>query len=430
MRTTVALMLCACSIHSVCANENTYTETPLTADARDHWAFQPRANVSAPQPKQLSTWCRTPIDRFIAAALEDRNLQPQPAASRQELVRRATLSLTGLPPKWKDVCRFAEDTSPKAFNRLVDELLESPSCGEHAAQFWLDLARFAETDGFEHDKIRSDAWKYRDWVIQAFNDDVPYDQFLRLQLAGDLLEPNHPDAHVATHFCVAGPDMPDINSQEERRHVLLNELTSTVGEVVLGLQVGCAECHDHKYDPISQADFYRLRSVFEPAIQLRKNVSVRTLVETAPYQQSSHVMIRGDFQRPGPKIQPAPLRLFRSTLSDVTASEMELAFRANRRKALADWVTQPDHPLTVRVIVNRLWHYHFGQGIVDTPSDFGFAGGKPSNPDFLLAPGELLQLTADAFTPLAFEQGEVRAPAPAMVQRLCAIRGEATGLIG
>ncbi|MCA9086699.1 MAG: DUF1553 domain-containing protein, partial [Planctomycetaceae bacterium] len=194
---------------------------------------------------------------------------------------------------------------------------------------------------------------------------------------------NHPDAHVATHFCVAGPDMPDINSQEERRHVLLNELTSTVGEVVLGLQVGCAECHDHKYDPISQADFYRLRSVFEPAIQLRKNVSVRTLVETAPYQQSSHVMIRGDFQRPGPKIQPAPLRLFRSTLSDVTASEMELAFRANRRKALADWVTQPDHPLTARVIVNRLWQQHFGRGLSESPSDFGIMGQEPTHPELL-----------------------------------------------
>ena len=166
------------------------------------------------------------------------------------------------------------DKSEESYNGLVERLLTSKSYGERWAQHWLDLARFAETDGFEHDKLRPDAWKYRDWVIDALNADMPYDEFLRRQIAGDELYPDDKSARIATQFCISGPDMPDINLQEERRHTLLNEITSTVGEVVLGLQIGCARCHDHKYDPISQADFYRLRAIFEPAVHLQKNRSV------------------------------------------------------------------------------------------------------------------------------------------------------------
>src|SRR5262249_55357681 len=158
-----------------------------------------------------------------------------------------------------------------AIERQVDRLLAAPAFGGRWGQYWLDLARFAETDGYEHDKVRPDAWRYRDWVIAAINSDMPYDEFVRLQLAGDLanaeLGPRTSEQRssalrtsrsaLATMFCLAGPDMPDVNDQAERRHVLLNEMTGTVGAVLLGLQFGCAQCHDHKYDPLSQGDFYR-----------------------------------------------------------------------------------------------------------------------------------------------------------------------------
>src|SRR4029079_14577144 len=163
---------------------------------------------------------------------------------------------------------FENDRSPDAYDRLVDRVLASPAFGERYAQYWLDLARFAETDGDEHDKVRPNAWRYRDWVIAALNADLPYDQFIRQQLAGD--ENSNPKSEIinlkseiATMFCLAGPDMPDINDQLERRHSLMNEMTATVGAAFLGLQLGCAQCHNHKYDPLSQADFYRLRAVFE-----------------------------------------------------------------------------------------------------------------------------------------------------------------------
>ena len=159
---------------------------------------------------------------------------------------------------------FLADDSPDAYDKLVDRLLASPAYGERWAQHWLDLARFAETDGFEHDLVRPNAWRYRDWVIDALNRDLPFDQFVRLQIAGDELLPDDRDAAIATGFLLCGPDMPDLNLQDERRHVVLNEMTATVGAVFLGMQIGCAQCHDHKFDPIRQHDFYRLRAFFEP----------------------------------------------------------------------------------------------------------------------------------------------------------------------
>ena len=364
-----------------------YTEPPLSETDRDHWSFQSRQSIDVPQSKNPD-WCRNPVDQFVATRLETSGLVPQPPASRQTPIRRVTLNLTGLPPSPEETAAFETDASPTAYSDLVERLLASTAYGEHMAQPWLDIARFAETDGFEHDRLRKDAWKYRDWVINAFNADLPYDQFVRMQIAGDLLEPDNAAAHVATHFCVAGPDMPDINSQEERRHTLLNELTATVGEVFLGLQIGCAECHDHKYDPISQADFYRMRSIFESAISLKKNVSVGTLAETWPYQKASHVMIRGDFRKPGPEIQPGVLRLFAAvndgeSASSSSGSDRSLSVQGSSRMALANWLTDLRHPLTARVAVNRLWQLHFGTGLVDTPGDFGIMGQPPVNQELL-----------------------------------------------
>ncbi|MEO2017807.1 MAG: DUF1549 and DUF1553 domain-containing protein [Fuerstiella sp.] len=353
-----------------------YNEPPITADDRQHWSFYVLQKVDVPVTR-FARWQRNTIDNFIAAGLEQHALEPQPAASRQTLIRRLSFDLIGLPPTPAEIDAFLSDQSNDAYDRLVDRLLTSNGYGERWAQHWLDLARFAETDGFEHDKVRPEAWKYRDWVIDALNTDMPYDEFLRRQIAGDELYPDDESARIATQFCLSGPDMPDINLQEERRHTLLNEITSTVGEVVLGLQIGCARCHNHKYDPISQADFYRLRAVFEPAIQLQKNKSVTSLREKPPFTAASHLMLRGDFRRPGPAVTAGVLRVING--SEQVFSPVAHSHTAGRRTALTAWLTSPDNPLTARVIVNRIWQHHFGTGIVDTPSEFGIMGSEPSH---------------------------------------------------
>jgi hypothetical protein len=219
------------------------------------------------------------VDRFILRRLEDDGLHPQAMTDRRTLIRRLSFDLLGIPPTLDDFERFLADRRPDAYERLVERYLVSPRYGEHLAQFWLDLARFAETDGFEHDKERPKAWRYRDWVVSSLNAGMPYDTFLSLQVAGDLLHPGIASARNATAFCLSGPDMPDINSQDERFHNVLNEMTGTVGEVLLGLQFQCAQCHDHKYDAISQADFYRLRAIFEPGVSVKRNKSLETLDE-------------------------------------------------------------------------------------------------------------------------------------------------------
>ncbi|QEG00293.1 hypothetical protein Mal15_43630 [Stieleria maiorica] len=341
---------------------------------RNHWAFQPIVRPALPAVKQID-WPQTAIDRFILARLEKESLDPAPMADRATLIRRLCWDLTGLPPTVDQVQRFVSDPRPGAYARLVDSLLASPEYGKHWGQFWLDLARYADTDGFEHDKIREQAWRYRDWVIDAINRDLPYDTFLRWQLAGDLDSSGGEDATTATAFCLSGPDMPDINSMDQRRHVLLNEITSTVGSVILGLQFGCAQCHDHKYDAISQADFYRLRAFFDSSIRLRQNQSVSVL---ASYDDSprTHLMIRGDWRRKGSALNPAFPRIVNEP--DATPSS-----DASPRGELADWITDRSNPLTARVFVNRIWQQHFGTGLVATPSDFGVMGDSPTHPQLL-----------------------------------------------
>ncbi len=356
-------------------------ETPITPEDRQHWAFRP---LERPQPPEVraAAWVRNPIDRFVLARLEAEGLRPTPEADRVTLARRACFDLTGLPPAPDEVDRLCADTSPGAWRRYVERLLDRPQYGERWAQHWLDLARFAETDGFEHDKLRPEAWRYRDWVIQALNDDLPYDEFVRLQIAGDELRPGDRAAAVATGFALCGADMPDINLQDERRHMVLNELTGAVGAVLLGLQIGCAECHDHKYDPISQADFYRLRAIFAPGVDFKPHRFGRVLHESRRDPPMSHLMIRGDFRRPGPEVQPAFPRVA-NLWNDEPTPAVSGVESSGRRSSLARWLTRPDHPLTSRVIVNRLWQFHFGRGLVSTPSDFGVMGDTPSHPKLL-----------------------------------------------
>ena len=202
---------------------------------------------------------------FILARLQSVNLSFSPRATKQQLIRRVSFDLIGLPPTPEEIDRFVNDRSSEAYERLIDRLLASPRYGERWGRHWLDLARFAESDGFEHDAVRPHAWRYRDYVIRSFNADKPYDQFIREQLAGDELWPDDPDAVIATGFNLLGPDMVDSSDQVQRRHNTLNDMTDTTALVFLGLTAGCARCHDHKFEPISQRDYYGLQAFFTPA---------------------------------------------------------------------------------------------------------------------------------------------------------------------
>ncbi|WP_406693867.1 DUF1549 and DUF1553 domain-containing protein [Singulisphaera sp. Ch08] len=239
-------------------------EKAITQEDREHWAFIPPSRPELPEVLDKQ-WGRNPIDRFVLAQLEENGLAHAPEADRPTLLRRVTFDLTGLPPTPAELDAFLDDPAPLAFERVVDRLLASPQYGERWAQHWLDLARYADTDGFEFDQARPDAWRYRDWVVGALNADMPYDEFVRRQLAGDEIDPDDPQSFVATGFNRCYPDMVDLNDQKLRRQNALNDITETTGLVFLGLTIGCARCHDHKFDPIRLSDFYRLQAFFTPA---------------------------------------------------------------------------------------------------------------------------------------------------------------------
>ena len=235
----------------------------FTAEQKAHWAYQPLKRPELPAVRKLS-WVRNPIDRFILAELESVELPHAPEADRIALIRRLTFDLTGLPPRPEEVAAFLADQRPDAYERLVDRLLESPHYGERWAQHWLDLAHYADSNGFELDAERPDAWRYRDWVVRALNADLPYDRFVALQIAGDEVKPGDHEALIATGFGRCGPRelvggnvIPEVKRQNE-----LTEITGTVGSVFLGLTIGCARCHDHKFDAIPTTDYYRLQSFF------------------------------------------------------------------------------------------------------------------------------------------------------------------------
>lgn len=354
-------------------------EPAITAEDRDHWSFRPIKAMDLPLLEGKSRCdAINGIDNWIIHSLDQVGQSLAPPADKRTLIRRLTFSLTGLPPTQGEVAEFLADESEVAYENLVDRLLNSPEYGRHAAQWWLDLARFAETDGFEHDLVRPNAWRYRDWVIDALNQDVSFDRFVTAQLANDLADS---DA-LPTMFCLAGPDMPDMNDQSLRRHRLLNEMTSTVGSVVLGVQVGCAECHDSKYDPISQGDYYRLRAVFESAVpNLKRDVAVEGLKQAGD-SPAARIWQRGDLQRPGPVVLASmpriadPAQRFQNVVSGET-SKVEL--RLQFARALFD----EDNPLVARVIVNRLWQFHFGRGLYDSPSDAGIVPAGPSHSELL-----------------------------------------------
>lgn len=233
----------------------------------DWWSLKPLVRPALPKVAD-ETWCRNPIDRFILAGLESQGLRPSAAADKRTLIRRLSFDLVGLPPDPADVAAFIADESPDAYGRLVDRLLDSPHYGERWGRHWLDIVRFGESQGFERDRLRPNSWPYRDWVIASLNDDLPYDEFVRLQLAGDVLRPDDPRGTIATGFVVAAPwdEVGQTQQSAAMRAVVrqdeLEDLIGVTGQTFLGLTVNCARCHDHKFDPVSQADYYRLAAVF------------------------------------------------------------------------------------------------------------------------------------------------------------------------
>ncbi len=466
------------------------------SDEAKTWAFHRPQRPAAPAVRDAS-WIRNPVDAFILARLEAAGLRPAPEAAREILIRRLSFDLTGLPPTPEETAVFVHDTAPDAYEKLVDRLLASPRYGERWALYWLDLVRYAESDGFKADDPRPTAWRYRDYVIHSLNSDKPYDRFVQEQLAGDELFPNDDDALLATgfyrHF---GYEYNQVNL-ELRRQEVLNDMTDTTAQVFLGLTVGCARCHDHKFDPITQKDYYRLQAFFAAYQPIEANLGTpkekerhaqqlaqweakteavrrdlaaleephrqkfmasrktrfsgeyQAMYETPPAQRSplqaqlahlvalqveaadtktlvkgmkgdvlkqwqglskqlsafaglkppelpagpamtdvgpvappTYLLKRGDVRLKGKEVEPGFLSAIDEKAPAVPTPELH-AKTTGRRAALARWLTESDHPLTARVLVNRLWQHHFGRGLVATPSDFGAQGEVPTHPELL-----------------------------------------------
>ena len=248
------------------------------------WPFLPLARPEVPKLSTLATWARNSVDQFIGKKLEEAGLKPSEPADKRTLLRRVTFDVTGLPPTPVEQAEFLADTSPEAYTKVVDRLLASPAYGEHWAQHWLDLVRYSESEGFKKDNIRPDAFRYRDYVIRAFNSDLPFDRFVRQQIAGDELEPNDSDAAVATGFLRLYPEDVNASNLVEQRQQILDDVTENTGLVFLGLTVGCARCHDHKFDPITQVDYYRLQACFA-AILPNDDRSIASPAETAEHHK-------------------------------------------------------------------------------------------------------------------------------------------------
>jgi hypothetical protein len=387
-----------------------WTRRTISPAARGHWAFQPLHHVQPP-PVTDPSWVRTPIDRFILARLEAVGLRPNAEACRCQLLRRVSFDLTGLPPTPEEVHQFLNDPAPDAYERLLDRLLSSPHYGERWGRHWLDLVRFAESHGFGHDSDRPTAYHYRDFVIRAFNADLPYDTFVKWQLAGDEYAPGDAMALTATGFLAAGVHSTQItkNEVEKHRYDEMDDMLSVTGTSMLGLTVGCARCHDHKYDPIPQRDYYQLLAAFTTAVRTeielpRKTAhapvvkalvtseglpAVRLHTQGDDFFQETHYLRRGDPQQKEGVARPGFLQVL------TTAPDADRRWRAEpprgsrtsyRRRALAEWLTDRDHGagrLLARVIVNRLWQHHLGRGLVATPSNLGLRGEPPTHPELL-----------------------------------------------
>ncbi len=402
--------------------------------ADPHWSFRPRSRPELPPFADASdrAWLRTSVDALVLDRLLAQGLRPAPEADRATLIRRLSFDLTGLPPTPAEIAAFVGDPAADAYERLVERLLASPHYGERWAQHWLDVVRYAESDGFEYDRLRPGMWRYRDYVIRSLNEDRPFDRFVIEQLAGDEIDPTNPELLIAAGFHRLGPVRRNAGNQDvaSSRNEVLTEMTDSVGHVFLGLTVGCARCHDHKLDDFAQEDYYRLQAFLAGTTE--HNVSLADAATQARWQATAdqaqatikrlrkelaraegtakdrlqaqldqaerslppplpalctvrhvetdrtpvHVLKRGLPERKGKLVGPGFPSALVSAPADFSGTKAP-------RTELARWLTAPDHPLTTRVLVNRVWHYHFGTGLVETPNDLGVSGGKPSHPELL-----------------------------------------------
>lgn len=377
-----------------------YESTTDVRGGRDWWSLQPVVRPAVPR------LAKHPVDAFIAAKLAKESMVSAVRAGRRTLVRRAYFDLTGLPPTPEQVEQFIRDPAPDAWPRLIDRLLASPRHGEHWARYWLDLVRFAETDGYERDKLKPNIWRYRDWVINAFNSDMSYTQFVAEQLAGDEVPNRTEQSVVATGMIRAGTWNDEPNDPNDYLYTRLEDMVHTTTSAFLGLTVKCARCHEHKFDPIPQNDYYRIASFFWAGHMGQANQGGPT-TKALGYEaygwtdKSSNpppirLLLNGERHKPGPEIAPG-------FLSAVNALDKPLAppppgsKTTQRRLQFARWITNEQNPLTARVMVNRLWLQHFGQGLVRSPNNFGFKGELPTHPGLLdwLA-SEFMRPTVDA----------------------------------
>ena len=403
-----------------------------SAAERQYWAFVPRQKVAPPilPGPADKAWVKTPVDAFILAGLKKAGLRPAPQADKTTLIRRATYDLHGVPPTPEEIDAFLKDTSPQAWEHVVDRLLDSPRYGEQWGRHWLDVVRFAESDGYEYDTHRPDAYRFRDYVVASFNKDTPYDQFLKEQLAGDEMDANNETYLIASGFNRLGPLRKNAGNQNvaSSHNEVMTEMTNVVGAAFLGMTVGCARCHDHKFDPFRQSDYYRLQGFFSqaqsndviratPEEQAEWNAKVNPLkqktrqlqlqmtrateeakgkiqteldmideqmplpltaiyaVKDDPKQATTpHLLFKGDYLQPLDAVGARPL----GVLLPEGTPENQITMEKPRLK-LAAWLADPNHPLTARVMANRIWQYHFGRGIVATSNDFGRMGARPSN---------------------------------------------------
>ena len=352
-----------------------------------HWSFVPAVRSNPPSVSETS-WVRNPIDAFVLAELEKAGLGPNPEASPRTLIRRVTFDLTGLPPSPSEVEAFVADTSPDAYDRVVDRLLSSSAFGEHRARYWLDNVRYADTSGYHSDNYRS-LWPYRDYVIRAFNDNMPFDRFTIEQIAGDLLPEPTLEQQVATGFIRASLSSGEAGLvEDEYAAIYAKDRVDTMSLVWLGLTTGCAACHDHKFDPLTQKDYYGLSAFFRntseaiwdgsaadapPTVLVPPDMTPTLVAEEKPGEAFAHVLNRGRYDQPGE-------RLLASVPAFLPA--LPAAAPANRL-GLAEWLVASEHPLTARVVVNRFWSQLFGIGLVRSAHDFGAAGELPSHPGLL-----------------------------------------------
>jgi mono/diheme cytochrome c family protein len=422
------------------------------------WSLRPLARPAVPTPETSATgWVRNPIDAFILARLQDKGLSPSAEADRRTLIRRLYFDLVGLPPAPEEVAAFVADPDPRAYERLVDRLLASPGHGERWARHWLDVVHYGETHGYDKDQPRQSAWPYRDYVIRSLNADKPYSRFVQEQIAGDVLFPDTADGVEALGFIAAGPwdlighaEVPETKIDGKvARHLDRDDMVANTINTFCSLTVQCAQCHNHKFDPIIQEDYYSLQAVFaaldradkpydlDPVVarrrvaltsrqhqlerrrqtlddhmrkerdeiargladvrqELAKLPPPHTVYAGTVYQgrgafqgtgasggrpRAIHILSRGDVKKPGREVGPG-------ALSAVCALPARFALapdgpEGQRRAALARWLSDAQNPLTWRSIVNRVWLYHFGRGIVDSPNDFGRMGQAPTHPELL-----------------------------------------------